>query len=75
MMLEKNPNLNQATVESILKLTALPMAANDGRPGILEPLLYGTYFDAAWDDDCDGTPCDPVGAGLVQADGALAATP
>jgi subtilisin family serine protease len=75
LMLEKDPNVNQATVESILKSTALPMAANDGRAGVLEPLLYGTYFDAAWDDDCSGTPCDPVGAGLVQADGALAATP
>jgi subtilisin family serine protease len=75
LMLEKNPSLNQATVESILKATALPMAANDGRAGVLEPLLYGTYFDPAWDNDCNGTPCDPVGAGLVQADAALAATP
>jgi subtilisin family serine protease len=75
LMLEKSPNLNQATVEGILKSTALPMAANDGRTGVLEPLLYGTYFDPTWDDDCNGTPCDPVGAGLVQADAALAATP
>ena len=75
LMLEKSPNLNQATVESILKSTALPMAANDGRTGVLEPLLYGTYFDPTWDNDCNGTPCDPVGAGLVQADAALAATP
>jgi hypothetical protein len=75
LMLEKNPALAQATVESILKATALPMASNDGRLDVLEPFLYGNYFDPSWDDDCNGTPCDPVGAGLVQADAALTATP
>jgi subtilisin family serine protease len=74
LMLEKNPSLNQATVESILKSTALPMV-DYGRTGVLEPFLYGTYFDPTWDNDCNGTPCDPVGAGLVQADAALAGTP
>jgi subtilisin family serine protease len=75
LMLEKNPSLVQGTVESILKSTALPMAGNDSRTGVLEPFLFGTYFNPAWDTDCNGKPCDPVGAGLVQADGALAATP
>lgn len=75
LMLEKNPSLDQATVESILKSTALPMAPNDGRTGVLEPFLFGAFFNPAWDDDCNGTPCDPVGAGLVQADAALTATP
>ncbi len=28
-----------------------------------------------WDTDCSGTPCDPVGAGLIQANLALIATP
>lgn len=75
LMLEKNPALVQGTVESILKSTALPMAGDDTRTGVLEPFLFGTYFDPAWDTDCNGKPCDPVGAGLVQADAALAATP
>jgi subtilisin family serine protease len=75
LMLEKNPVLTQATVESILKTTALPMASTDSRLHVLEPFLYGNYFDASWDTDCNGTPCDPVGSGLVQADAALAATP
>jgi subtilisin family serine protease len=75
LMLEKNPNLAQGDVETILKATALPMESTGFRTGVLEPFLYGTYFDPSWDDDCNGTPCDPVGAGLVQADGALAVTP
>jgi len=75
LMLEKSPALTQATVESILKTTALPMASTDSRSHVLEPFLYGNYFDASWDTDCNGTPCDPVGSGLVQADAALAATP
>ncbi|MFB3922704.1 MAG: S8 family serine peptidase [Terriglobia bacterium] len=75
LMLEKNPALVQGTVESILKSTALPMAGDDTRTGVLEPLLFGTFFTPSWDTDCAGEPCDPVGAGLVQADAALAATP
>jgi len=75
LMLEKDPTLTQITVEGILKSTALPMASTGIRTGVLEPFLYGTYFDPSWDDDCNGTPCDPVGAGLVQADAALAAIP
>jgi subtilisin family serine protease len=75
LMLEKNPALTQATVESILKSTADHMAADDGRANVLEPLLLGGFYDPQWDSDCDGEACDPVGAGLVQADSALAATP
>jgi len=75
LMLEKNPALVQGTVETILKSTALPMAGDDSRTGVLEPFLFGTFFNPAWDTDCNGKPCDPVGAGLVQADAALAATP
>jgi hypothetical protein len=29
----------------------------------------------AWEDDCSGLACDAVGAGLLQADDALDATP
>jgi subtilisin family serine protease len=72
LMLQKNPTLVQAQVESILKSTALAIPTSGSR----------TIFDFAvpsvtvsWDTDCLGTLCDPVGAGLVQADQAVAATP
>jgi subtilisin family serine protease len=73
LILEKNSGLVQADVESILKSTALPMAANDGRT-VFVPV--GTPNPTNWDTTCvAGLACDPVGAGLVQADAALAATP
>jgi subtilisin family serine protease len=72
LMLQKNPNLVQSQVESILKSTALTMPPSGSR----------TIFDfsvpnvtVSWDTDCMGTPCDAVGAGLVLADKAVAATP
>ena len=72
LMLEKNPGLTQAQIESILKSTALPLAVSGSR----------TIFDfstpsvtVSWDTDCDGTPCDAVGAGVMQADAALTAIP
>ncbi len=75
LILEKNPTLNQAAVESILKSTALPMAATDSRPGVVE--INGVVFTAMWDTACGpaAMPCNAVGSGLVQADAALAATP
>jgi subtilisin family serine protease len=74
LILQKNPALRQADVESILKSTALPMSAVDSRSGIL--FGFGGFEDSrSWDVDCGGLACDPVGAGLLQADGALAATP
>jgi subtilisin family serine protease len=71
MIMQENPSLAQAQVESILKSTALPLPASGSR-AIFD-------FDHAavisWDTDCDGTPCDAVGAGVLRADAALAATP
>lgn len=71
LIVQKNPALTQAQVEAILKSTALAMPSSGSRaifnfnaPGVV-----------SWDTDCDGTPCDAVGAGLVQADAALSATP
>jgi subtilisin family serine protease len=78
LMLEKNPSLTQAQVESILKASALRMNPVDTRAGVLYiPVFGGADFEGtvSWDDDCAGVPCDPVGAGIVQADAALAATP
>lgn len=71
-MLQKNPGLNQAQVESILRSSALPVLASGTR----------TIFDFSvpnvqipWDTDCGGTPCDAVGAGLIRADAAVSVTP
>ena len=75
LMLEKNPSLTQADVESIMKSTALAMAANDSRMGVLE--INGVLFNPSWDTACSMAmlPCNAVGAGLLQADAALAAVP
>jgi len=73
LMLEKNPGLAQAQVEAILKATALTIPASGSRP-IFDPFV-ADFAAIAWDADCDGEPCDAVGAGLVQADGAVSATP
>jgi len=73
LMLEKNNGLNQAQVEAILKATALPLAVNDARVGVIE--INGVFTTVAWRTNCRTLACDPVGAGLVQADAALAATP
>jgi subtilisin family serine protease len=78
LMLEKNPSLTEAHVESILKATALPMSPVDTREGLLHQNVFSGELverSISWDDDCAGVPCDPVGAGIVQADAALAATP
>lgn len=81
LMLQKNPLLTQTEVEALLKSTAMPVKPNDSRTSILIPSglfpgapagFEGTVW---WDEDCNGRLCDPVGAGLLQADDALAATP
>ncbi len=73
LMLEKNSLLTQAQVESILKATALSLLASDSRN--IFDLYWFDFVDTGWDTDCGGTPCDAVGAGLVQADKAVDATP
>lgn len=71
LMMQKNPNLTQAQVESILKSTALPLSASGSR-NIFD---FDHAATITWDTDCGGTPCDAVGAGVIQADAALSATP
>jgi len=71
LMLEKNPTLNQAAVEWILKSSALWLPAAGSRD-IFDLTAPATI---TWDTDCDGEPCDAVGAGFLQADDALSATP
>ncbi len=72
LMLEKNPTLTAAEVEAILKDTALPM------PDTASRMVYDFdhWAEISWDTLClDEIPCDPVGAGLVQADAAVEAVP
>lgn len=70
MMLEANPSLVQADVERILEETALPIPAS----GTVVVHNSGTGFDTiSWDAGTAEAPLDAVGAGLVQADAAIAA--
>jgi subtilisin family serine protease len=71
LILQKNPTLMAGDVENILKSSALPISPV-GSQFILDNTFYTTI---SWDTDCNGTPCDAVGAGLIQADAAIAATP
>ena len=71
LLLQKNPGLTQAAVENYLKSTALPIPAS-GSQTILDNTSVATI---SWDTDCDGTPCDAVGAGLLQIDAAISAVP
>ena len=69
LLLQKKPTLTQSQIESILTSTALPIPATGSMP----------FFDfdhastISWDTDCDGTPCNAVGSGLLQVDKAIAA--
>lgn len=75
LMLQKNPTLNQGQVESILKSTATPLAAS-GTQQVWDPFASTpAFFAVPWDATCGADPCDAVGAGLVQADAAITATP
>lgn len=72
LMLQKNPALRQAQVEAILKSAALPI------PAVGSQLVFDFdhFADIVWDTMCGALgPCDAVGAGLVRADAAIAATP
>jgi len=64
LMLEKNPDLSQAQVESILKSTALPIAAPGFGGSVQTGLLEDPPVFQVWGPDATGT-------GLVQADEAV----
>lgn len=63
MMLEKNPSLTQAEVESILKSTALAIPAPATGGDVAIGLASQTWG------------ADATGSGLIQVDAAIAATP
>lgn len=71
LMLQKNPSLRQAQIESILKATAKPIPSAGSRL----VLDLDTPLTVVWGTACGSVVCDPVGAGLLQADKALAETP
>lgn len=72
LMLQKNPSLAQAQVESILKSTALAMPAVGSRL----VFDFDHFTNIVWDNDCAALgACDAVGSGLIRADAALGATP
>jgi len=66
LMLQKNPSLNQASIESILKTTALPIPHNTLMT------IYSIAPSLGWYDMIWGGS-EATGAGLVQADSAVAA--
>lgn len=73
LMLQKNPTLVQSAVESILKLTALVIP-----PGSMDVYDYGPvgwgWYTYEWELEVP-EPYEATGAGLVQADAAIGATP
>jgi subtilisin family serine protease len=69
LMLEKNHTLSQGTVESILKSTAL-----DIPPGSMTIYDYDHWATVEWELETP-TPYEATGAGLIQADAAVAAVP
>lgn len=71
LMLEKDPTLTQSGIENILRTTALTIP-DSGSKAIWDNTVAATI---TWDTTCGTSACDPVGAGLIQADAALAATP
>lgn len=68
LMLEKNPTLDQTSIENIIKSTALPIP-----PGSM--VIFGrTVTGWGWVTVLWGGP-EATGAGLIQADAAVAAVP
>lgn len=66
LLLQKNPGLNQAMVEVILKSTALPLPP--GVRTVFDLTPSPGFYPIEWE-------ANATGAGVVQADAALAATP
>jgi subtilisin family serine protease len=71
LMLEKDPSLTQGDIETIMKATALAIPDNGSR-NIWDNTVAATI---TWNTNCPSGPCDPVGAGLLQADVAINTVP
>jgi subtilisin family serine protease len=66
LLLEKNRTLNQAQVETILKSTALPIAP--GATIVYDLTPVPGFYPISWG-------ANAVGAGVIQLDAAISATP
>src|SRR5262249_37520840 len=80
LMLQKNPNLAQAQIETILKSTAMPLppGCRDtifGSAGPGNPPTWSDHSNVFFFPFAVGGAANATGAGLVQADRALAAPP
>jgi subtilisin family serine protease len=64
LLLQRNPDMTQSEVEAALKDATLTLPSTGSRD-IWDNTAAATI---TWDTDCAGTPCDPVGAGLIQLD-------
>jgi subtilisin family serine protease len=73
LLLEKNPNLTQSQVETILESTAIPVAA--GSAQVWDPFHVDADGNADPSFVTVSWGADATGSGLLQADAALAATP
>lgn len=67
LLLQKNPALQQAQIEQILKKSAMALPSSASRY-IFDYSAPGTI---SWGTNCGGVSCDPVGAGLIQLDKAM----
>ena len=66
LLLQKNPSLQQADIEHILKSTALPVPPGSATVYDLPPVPG--FYSRTWG-------ADATGAGLIQADAAILAVP
>jgi hypothetical protein len=73
LLLEKDSSLRQAEVHAILTSTALAIPSR-GSVNVIDISPELGVYTKSWDTRCgDLGRCDPVGAGLIQVDKALAA--
>lgn len=73
LLLEKDGSLRQADVHSLLTSTALAIPSR-GSVNVIDISPTLGVYTKSWDTECgDLGRCDPVGAGLIQVDKALAA--
>lgn len=83
LMLEKNPNLTAPQIESILESTAMPLPPGSAtvrfgdyiRNPAVTPTLGNQFKNSYVVEFTDTWGANATGAGLLQADAALAATP
>jgi len=70
LALQQDRSLAQAEIEAKLKATAAPLPSN-GSAGVSNGGVPAEWETITWDTSCGSYTCDPVGAGLVQADALL----